>query len=124
MKNIFQSGSFILILIGAFICYSAEDMIVCGHRLTLTFTQPHTHKCNLFCRLIRLIAFNNCKVLCKLFNQLVRPVSGAVDQLLYLYFYLPSVFRRALLLHGRNHRNRKRQKKFYKATRKNIKKVT
>lgn len=98
--------------------YTSQDMSVSGHRLSFTFTGPYASKCNLFCRLIRRISLWSCLVLCKLYKRVVRPVQGAVNQLLYLYFYLPSAFRRVLLLHGRNHKSRKHQRKLYKKTRK------
>lgn len=100
--------------------YTSRDMNVCGHCLSFTFTRPYTPNCNLFCRIIRRISLWSCNMLCILFNRITRPVNDTAEQLLYLYFYLPSAFRRVFLLHARNRQNRKRQRKLYKNTRKNI----
>lgn len=98
--------------------YSSQDMNVNGYSLNFSFITPYNIKCNFLCRMLRSIALWNCKVLCKLFNHITRPFSNVDERLLYLYFYLPSVFRRILLLHARNHKNRRQQKKLYRAARK------
>lgn len=100
--------------------YTSQDMNVCGHRLSFTFVRPHTNNCTIFCRIIRRISLWSCNMLCKLFNCITRPLTDTADQLLYLYFYLPFAFRRVFLLHARNRQSRKRQRKLYKTTRKNI----
>lgn len=99
--------------------YSSQNMRVNGRTLFFTFKAPYNFKCNVFCRINRRFALWRCKVLCKLFNRISRPFIRPDDRLLYLYFYLPFVFRRILLLHARNHKNRKQQKKLYKSNRKN-----
>ena len=99
--------------------YSSQNMSINGRTLFFTFETSYKLKCNILCRANRRFALWRCKVLCKLFNRISSPFTRPDDRLLYLYFYLPFVFRRILLLHARNHKNRKQQKKLYKSTRKN-----
>lgn len=100
--------------------YTERNMSIYGRRITFTFARSFTDRCSLFCRFTRRFALWRCKVLCKLYNRMVRPLSDTADQLLYLYFYLPSAFRRAFGLHVRNRKGRKRQRKLYKTAHKNI----
>ena len=98
--------------------YTSQNMSVCGHRINFTFAHSYTDRCNLFCRFTRSFSLWRCKILCKLYNRMVHSLTGTADQLLYLYFYLPSAFRRVFQLHVRNRKSRKRQRKLYKTTRK------
>jgi len=101
--------------------FTSQDMSVYGRRVTFTFARAFTDRCKRFCRFTRRFALWRCKVLCRLYNRMVRRLDDAADQLLYLYFYLPSAFRRVFLLHVQNRKYRKRQRKLYKTTRKSIK---
>lgn len=98
--------------------YSSQNMKVSGQSLSFSFITPYANKCNFLRRIIRRISLWNCKILCKLFNYITRPFTKSDEQLLYLYFYLPFAFRHILLLHSRNHKNRRQQKKLYRAARK------
>ena len=100
--------------------YNPPNMCVNGQTLLFTFEAPVDYNCNILCRFNRRFALWRCKMLCKLFNRVTRPFTKPDDRLLYLYFYLPFVFRRILLLHARNHKNRKQHKKLYKTFRRNI----
>lgn len=94
--------------------YSSRNMSACGHRLTFSFSSPFKDCCGFFCRLNRSFALWRCRLLCRLYLWLVRPVRGTTDQLLYLYFYLPSFFCRSLRLYAANHRYRKQHKKIFR----------
>ncbi len=101
--------------------YSSRNLSVCGYRICFTFSHSCNDRCNVFCRLNRSFSLWRCKQLCKLYNHIVRPLKNTTDQLLYLYFYLPSRFRRTLLLHTGGCKCRRKQRKIFKYTRKNTK---
>lgn len=98
--------------------YTSQNMSVNGRILSFSFITPYTNKNNFLYRIASRVSLWNCKILCKLFNYITRPFTEAGEQLLYLYFFLPFAFRRILLLHSRNHKNRKQQKKLYRTARK------
>lgn len=88
--------------------WHAPDLSVSGNRLCFPFVQPYTGHFGVLCRLNRGFALWRDKCLCRLYNFVVRPLVITSDQLLYLYFYLPFVFRRIFRLHIGNRKCRKK----------------
>lgn len=98
-------------------CYTPQSLSINGRYVSFTFDVPRNYKCNCLCRLNRRFSLWRCKTLCKLYNRITRPFDNTDEKLLYLYFYIPFAFRRTLVLHGRNHRNRRQHKKLYHSNR-------
>ena len=65
--------------------------------LTVYFTFDKTgRKYSLWKRIVRRTSLFFCHLYCKLFKHITRPFSRSGDRLLYLYYYLPFIFRRII----------------------------
>lgn len=90
--------------------YSNCEFCIRKLTISLSFSIPHSfqprlvHPCTL-----RLWQWNN-RIFCRLFRFVTRPFLCTPDRILYLYFYLPFVFRRLLCL-KRNRKQRFHRKK-------------
>lgn len=90
----------------------------CGARICLYFKSPLTiAPDSRFTRFIRELAQWESRILCQLYLFVTRHFCATSDRLIYLYFYLPFVFRRCLCLgrakkcpHYRRHCKRKEEK--------------
>lgn len=71
---------------------------VCGYTLSFTFTKCHNHY-SLWQRLVRLWSLIWCRIFCLIFCFVTRPFKRSGDKILYLYYYLPFIFRKTLRLH-------------------------
>ncbi len=77
--------------------YDLEDFYICCTTVSFTFRFSHRHMCfpkRIFCCLVQL----KNRLFCRLYRFVTRPFQNSCDKLLYLYFYLPFVFRRMLRL--------------------------
>ena len=105
--------------------FTSGDLSACGHRLSFTFRTSRHNKCGFFCRFNRRFALWRDKLLCRFYSCIVRPLTDTADQILYLYFYLPSVFRRTFRLHAHGRKCRRKHRKnckcFYKQHKKHFK---
>lgn len=90
-------------------CLQTNGSCICfSYRIPLT---PNT--CSCITKLIRGFVQRKNRLFCKLYRFITRPFQCTEDRLLYLYFYLPVVFRRCLRLRRyRGHRpgNKKRKR--------------
>lgn len=71
---------------------------VLGHTLTFTFTECRNHY-SLWKKIVRLWSLIWCKIFCLIFCFVTRPFKRSGDKILYLYYYLPFIFRKTLRLH-------------------------
>lgn len=68
---------------------------ICVHRNTVTFTfEGFTHVCCIFSKLRIAAAMRFNRLLCRIFLFATRPFKRSADRVLYLYYYIPFVFRR------------------------------
>ncbi|MDE5717389.1 MAG: DUF4474 domain-containing protein, partial [Lachnospiraceae bacterium] len=79
-------------------CRSVRGLSVC-----FVFRKD-TAKYNLITRFWRSFSQWKNRIFCKLYLWVTRPFSCTEDRVLYLYYYLPSAFRRLLRLHRFNKR--------------------
>lgn len=90
--------------------YCTNSIQICNSRVCFSFTKPKTPVC---CRLlskpVRCIAQLKNRLFCRLYLFVTRPFCHTPDRLLYLYYYLPFIFRRCLRL-----RRCKKCRKYYK----------
>lgn len=85
-----------LILLG----YDACSLKICGSRISFSYRAPMTPApCRLLTIPVRCLAQWKNRFFCRLYLIVTRPFCCTADRLLYLYFYLPFIFRRCLRLH-------------------------
>lgn len=86
--------------------YNQCDFMVCDLTLSFSFSIPHTRQPrNDHCLSVRFARWQN-RLFCRIYQWITRPFSCTPDQLLYLYYFLPSAFRHMLCFR----RNRKQKK--------------
>lgn len=88
--------------------YDLEDFYICYTTVSFTFRSAHRRMCllkKLYCCLVQL----KNQLFCRLYQFVTRPFHNSCDKLLYLYYYLPFVFRRMLRLRRFNSRKNKSQ---------------
>ena len=78
--------------------YRREELYVNGTEIFFNFIKSHTQKIGPFSRFHRYIVQLQNRFFCLVFLFLTRPQKSSVDQLLFLYYHLPSAFRRTLRL--------------------------
>ena len=79
--------------------YNRQSLQICGSRVCFSYGTAATFTpCGFFAKLARCLAQWKNRIFCKLYLYMTRPFSCTVDRLLYLYFYLPFLFRRCLRL--------------------------
>lgn len=87
--------------------YELEDFYICYTTVSFTFRSAHRHLCflkQLYCHLVQ----QKNRLFCRLYCFVTRPCDNTCDKLLYLYYYLPFVFRRMLRLHRfPSHKNKR-----------------
>lgn len=79
--------------------YTAQDLNLFGPTLTFTFCREQKNDFRPFTRFwCRFSQWEN-RLFCKLYLQITKPFCHTEDRILYLYYYLPFIFRRILRLH-------------------------
>lgn len=79
--------------------YDACFLHLCDSCVCLTFKAPYTPiPCRFLSILIRCLAQWENYFFCRLYRMVTRPFCCTVDRLLFLYFYLPFIFRHCLRL--------------------------
>lgn len=79
--------------------YDACSLHICGLRICFSFRTPKTPvPCGFLTRPVRCVAQWKNRIFCRLYLYVTRPFCCTSDRLLYLYFYLPFIFRRCLRL--------------------------
>lgn len=85
--------------------YKECELDVCDLTVSFTFSIPHTKQPRSDCRLRERFCRWQNRLFCRLYNRITRPFSCTLDQILYLYYFLPFAFRHML----RFQRNRKQK---------------
>lgn len=90
--------------------YQYSSLQVCGSRVCFSYGAPATPApCGFLTKLACHLAQWKNRLVCHLYLFVTRPFSCTADRLLYLYFYLPFLFRRCLRIHrwnkGKKHKN-------------------
>lgn len=78
--------------------YLPEELCVNHTSLTFSFRYSHTIHYKKLQRLYRYWVQRKNHLFCKLFLWITKPMQSSVDRLLYLYYQLPSIFRRTFRL--------------------------
>ncbi len=73
----------------------------CDHTVSWTFTRPHAKRQGLFLGVKNKVAQWQNRLFIKLYYHVTRPFSCTADRLLYLYYFLPFAFRRAVGIRSR-----------------------
>lgn len=77
--------------------YDESSMHICGSYICFSFKKPKKpFKYCIISKLVRAIAQCENRLFCKLFIFITRPFKCTVDRLVYLYYYLPPIFRHCL----------------------------
>lgn len=88
--------------------YSEEEISVCGHTVQFTFDQPRARQPRTFrpwkCAYAQWLN----QKLVRLFQRITKPFPCGGDKILYIYYYLPFIFRRMLC--NRKHHQWKRSR--------------
>lgn len=98
-----------LVLLG----YDACSLQTCGSCICFSYHAPFTPApCRLLTGIMRRVAQFKNRLFCRLYLFVSRPFSCTPDRLVYLYFYLPGIFRRCLRLrrHKKHRHGRKKCK--------------
>lgn len=105
IRNLSVSFSFISPHPSAYDSRFPHSSSTCGSHLSrLSFASPS----RLFPR-ARLAKILN-RLLCQIFRLITRPFTCTPDRLLYLYYFLPSAFRRTMYFHKNKYRKKNRPK--------------
>lgn len=92
--------------------YQPCELCVCDLTVSFTFSRPHTRRRGfLLCLRSTLAQWEN-RLLVRLFCRVTRPFTCTADRLLYLYYFLPPVFRRCLGIRSSCFRRRPRRRHF------------
>lgn len=78
--------------------YERADLFVNGTDLFFTFNKSHSQQIGSIAKLHRKLVQLQNHLFCKLFLKITNPQQSSVDRLLYLYYQVPSIFRRTLRL--------------------------
>lgn len=90
--------------------YHACSLKKCGSRICFSFRTPITPvPCGILTKPMRCLAQWKNRIFCRLFLWITRPFCCTVDRLLYLYFYLPFIFRHCLRLRRSQKKRRCKQ---------------
>lgn len=81
-----------------FECMPDTVVTVHGHTIHFTFTKC-CNRYSLWKRIVRAWALIWCRIFCMIFCFVTRPFKRSGDKILYLYYYLPFIFRKTLRLH-------------------------
>lgn len=76
--------------------YCAEDLCICGHIVSFVFDVPHARQPRYQRPFKSAYAQWMNRFLCRLFHRVTKPFRCKGDKVLYLYYYIPFVFRRLL----------------------------
>lgn len=97
--------------------YDAQSLQICGSRICFSYRTPMSPvPCGFLTKLVRYAAQWKNRFFCRLYLFVTRPFHCTLDRLLYLYFYLPFIFRHCLRLrrcrkHSHKCRKHSRNKK-------------
>ncbi len=79
--------------------YDACSLQICGSSVCFSYTAPKTPvSCGIFAKPVRCLAQLKNRLFCRIYQFVTRPFCCTPDRLLYLYFYLPFIFRHCLRL--------------------------
>lgn len=79
--------------------YRKRLLQICGSSICFSYDKPKTPlPCGFFTRGVRRAVQVKNRLFCRLYRFVTRPFCRTCDRLLYLYFYLPFVFRRCIRL--------------------------
>ena len=87
--------------------YDPEDICVCAQTVSFHFSRCKS-PCGFFHRLRIRLAQRLNRFWCRVYCYVTRPFCLSVDRILYLYFYLPAVFRKTLRIRKYKRRWRKK----------------
>ena len=87
--------------------YASCDVCICGLTVSFSFSVPHSRQPK-HCLAFLSAQWKN-RLLCRLYCRITRPFHCVLDQILFLYFFLPAAFRRTLRF--QKHRRQKCRKK-------------
>lgn len=90
--------------------YRKCDITVCDMTVGFAFSCPHTKQPRLVHRWRAAWSQWKNRLFCKLFLWITKPFSCTLDRILYLYYYLPAVFRR-MFKRRRNRKQKYRRRK-------------
>lgn len=76
--------------------YTNCDVSTCARTVTICFSSPCTGRHGLFLNIRSWLAQFENRLFVRLFRRITKPFSCTVDRLLYLYYFLPPVFRRTV----------------------------
>lgn len=85
--------------------YSKCELCICCQTVTFTCCIPHARQPRFCCRLRAAFSQWQNRLNCRLYRWITRPFTCTMDQILYLYYFLPSAFRH-MLLFKRNRRQK------------------
>lgn len=95
--------------------YRRCEINICNLTVSFFFSCPHAKQPRLVHRLRAAWSQWKNRLFCKLFLYITRPFSCMLDRIMYLYFFLPSVFRRIFLCRrNRVQKFRKKKKAVHK----------
>lgn len=86
--------------------YSEENLSLCGSFVSFSFHTPYSLQPRIFARCSSFLAQWKNRLLLRLFCYVTKPFDCTVDQLLYLYEYLPPVFRRVICIQKKKRKRR------------------
>lgn len=87
--------------------YDACSLHICGTRICFSFKTPRTPvPCCFLTKPVRCLAQWKNRIFCRLYRIVTRPFCCTLDRLLYLYFYLPFIFRHCVRLRRCRKKNR------------------
>lgn len=76
--------------------YGSDDFCICGHTVSFIFDRPHRLQPRFLMPIRAAYAQWMNRTLCRLFQWVTKPFCSQSDKVLYMYYYLPFVFRRLL----------------------------
>lgn len=93
--------------------YDADSLQICGSSICFSYQAPLTPApCGFLIKLMRCIAQCKNRLFCRLYLFVTRPFGCTLDRLLYLYYYLPVIFRNCLRLRRyKKHRHGKKKQR-------------
>ena len=89
--------------------YQKCDIAVCNLTVIVIFCCPHAHQPKCICSWIARFSQWKNRIFCRIYLFFTRRFACTLDRILYLYFFLPSFFRKMFL--GKRNRRQKCRKK-------------
>ena len=89
--------------------YHENDVCVCCHTVSFSFTESSMHY-GFINRFFRSLSQSMNRFWCRIFLHVTRPFCLSLDRILYLYYYLPIIFRKMLRIRKYKKFKRKRRR--------------